>query len=77
MNLIIGTVFCWIHICAHCLLLCSFQQIPTFSQDTIHKFQSNVSELKKMAARDFEDLLQVSSHMSPCAQLILITVFGN
>jgi len=77
MNLIIGTVFYWIHICARCLLLCSFRQIPTFGRDTIRKFRSNVSELKKMAARDFEDLLQVSSHMSPCARLILITVFGN
>ena len=34
-------------------------QVPTFGRDTIRKFRASVSELKKMAARDFEDLLQV------------------
>lgn len=38
---------------------CRYRQVPTFGQDTIQKFRSNTSELKKMAARDFEDLLQV------------------
>ena len=33
--------------------------MPTFGKDTIRKFTKNCSELKKMAARDFEDLLQV------------------
>ena len=37
----------------------SYHQIPTFGHDTIRRFRCNVSELKKMAARDFEDLLQV------------------
>ncbi|KAH7917303.1 hypothetical protein BV22DRAFT_1135525 [Leucogyrophana mollusca] len=32
--------------------------VPTFGRDTIRKFASNTSELKKLAARDFEDLLQ-------------------
>lgn len=36
-----------------------FRQVPTFGRDTIRRFSRNVSELKKMAARDFEDLLQV------------------
>lgn len=35
--------------------------MPTFGADTIRRFSNNVSELKKFAARDFEDLLQVSS----------------
>jgi hypothetical protein len=39
----------------------SFRQMPTFGADTIRRFSNNVSELKKFAARDFEDLLQVSS----------------
>ena len=34
--------------------------MPTFGQDTIRRFHKNVSELKRLAARDFEDLLQVS-----------------
>jgi hypothetical protein len=38
----------------------SFRQVPTFGSDTIRRFSDNVSELKKLAARDFEDLLQVS-----------------
>lgn len=34
--------------------------MPTFGRDTIRRFSSNISELKKLAARDFEDILQVS-----------------
>jgi hypothetical protein len=33
--------------------------MSTFGRGTIRKFPSNVSEMKKLAARDFEDLLQV------------------
>ena len=36
-----------------------FRQIPTFGRDTIRKFSNNASAMKKLAARDFEDLLQV------------------
>ncbi|KAJ7166117.1 hypothetical protein C8R46DRAFT_1351546 [Mycena filopes] len=35
-----------------------FRQIPTFGRSTIRRFHANVSEMKKMAARDFEDILQ-------------------
>ncbi|KAF8834378.1 hypothetical protein BDN67DRAFT_915098, partial [Paxillus ammoniavirescens] len=35
-----------------------YHQVPTFGQDTIRRFQENCSELKKMTARGFEDLLQ-------------------
>ncbi|KAJ3816999.1 hypothetical protein F5880DRAFT_1618699 [Lentinula raphanica] len=35
-----------------------FRNVPTFGRGTIRRFVDNVSELKKMAARDFEDLLQ-------------------
>lgn len=34
--------------------------MPTFGRDTIRRFANNISELKRLAARDFEDLLQVS-----------------
>ena len=37
-----------------------FRAIPTFGSSTIRRFASNASEMKKLAARDFEDLLQVS-----------------
>lgn len=37
----------------------SFRQIPTFGKDTIRKFSNNVSETKQLAARDYEDILQV------------------
>lgn len=33
--------------------------MPTFGRDTIRKFGSGVSDGKRRAARDFEDLLQV------------------
>ncbi|KAF9045035.1 hypothetical protein BJ165DRAFT_1346661, partial [Panaeolus papilionaceus] len=35
-----------------------FSAISTFGHGTIRKFSANSSEMKKMAARDFEDLLQ-------------------
>ncbi|KAF9470573.1 hypothetical protein BDN70DRAFT_821197, partial [Pholiota conissans] len=35
-----------------------YRQIPTFGSDTIQKFTNNVSSMKKLAARDYEDLLQ-------------------
>ncbi|KAJ3766797.1 hypothetical protein FB446DRAFT_708323 [Lentinula raphanica] len=35
-----------------------FRKVPTFGRGTIRRFVDNVSELKKLAARDFEDLLQ-------------------
>ncbi|KAJ6582168.1 hypothetical protein B0H19DRAFT_845485, partial [Mycena capillaripes] len=35
-----------------------FRKIPTFGRSTIRRFHTNVSELKKLAARDFEDILQ-------------------
>jgi hypothetical protein len=39
-----------------------FRKTPPFSQ-AIRKFTNNVSELKKLAARDYEDLLQVTSFL--------------
>ena len=34
--------------------------MPTFGSSTIRHFAMNASEMKKLAARYFEDLLQVS-----------------
>lgn len=36
-----------------------YRQVPTFGQDTIRRFSKNASDMKRIAARDFEDLLQV------------------
>ena len=36
-----------------------YRQISTFGRDTIRKFSNNTSAMKKLAARDYEDLLQV------------------
>jgi hypothetical protein len=33
--------------------------MPTFGRDIIRFFHANVSAMKKLAARDWEDLLQV------------------
>ncbi|KAH6896318.1 hypothetical protein BKA70DRAFT_1438538 [Coprinopsis sp. MPI-PUGE-AT-0042] len=35
-----------------------YRAMPTFGRDTIRRFRNNISELKQLAARDFEDLLQ-------------------
>jgi hypothetical protein len=46
---------------AHSIVLKQFRmrETPLFGYDTIRKFANNVSEMKKMAARDYEDILQV------------------
>jgi hypothetical protein len=41
-----------------------YRLVPRFGRDGIRKFSANSSEMKKMAARDFEDLLQVSLRLS-------------
>ena len=46
-----------------------YRQIPTFGSGTIRAFSQNSSEMKKLAARDFEDLLQVLQH--PLIALLL------
>jgi hypothetical protein len=38
-----------------------FQEIPPFRVDGIRKIRSNWSELKKMTAHDYEDMLQVGA----------------
>ncbi|KIK32956.1 hypothetical protein CY34DRAFT_813946 [Suillus luteus UH-Slu-Lm8-n1] len=35
-----------------------FRQVPTFGNGVIRKFANNTSEMKRLAARDFEDILQ-------------------
>jgi hypothetical protein len=43
-----------------------YRELPSFGRDTIRRFSSNSSEMKKMTAHDFENLLQVhvSCHCS-------------
>jgi hypothetical protein len=36
-----------------------YRQVPTFGWDTIRKFSTNCSDMRQLAARDFEDMLQV------------------
>jgi len=42
-----------------------YRQVPRFGRDGIGRFSANSSEMQKMTAHDFEDLLQVSlfNHM--------------
>ncbi|KAG6906061.1 hypothetical protein DXG01_016105 [Tephrocybe rancida] len=35
-----------------------FRMVPTFGRDTIRKFSANTSEMRKMAAHNYEDILQ-------------------
>ena len=39
-----------------------YRQVSPFSQ-TIHRFSNNISEMKKLAARDHENLLQVRTFL--------------
>ena len=43
------------------LIVIRYREIPTFGAGTIRRFASNASAMKKLGARDFEDLLQVGS----------------
>lgn len=36
-----------------------YRQVPTFGSGVIRRFTGNPSAMRKLAARDFEDLLQV------------------
>lgn len=38
----------------------SYRLTPTFGRGTIRRFSNNASSMKKLAARDFEDFLQVT-----------------
>ena len=38
-----------------------YRNIPTFGKNTIRKFSRNTSEMKKLVAHDWEDMLQVRS----------------
>jgi hypothetical protein len=52
----------YLSVMTHCVLALNhelrFRNIPQFS-NTIRRFTNNVSEMKKLAARDYEDILQV------------------
>ena len=45
------------------LFVFRFRRIAPFGRDTIRKFSNNASAMKKLAARDYEDLLQVRNHV--------------
>ena len=55
--------FCCHHPSSYAHTIIRYRQIPTFGRGTIRFFDANVSAMKKLAARDWEDLLQVSM---PC-----------
>jgi hypothetical protein len=50
--------------------------MPTFGSSTIRRFASNASEMKKLAARDFEDLLQVSGMIWLFQEAIVLKMPG-
>ena len=52
----------WVLCCSWVLTidaLIRFDSVPTFNGDMIHKLPDKVSELSKLAARGYEDILQV------------------
>ena len=46
------------------LIMSRYRRIPTFGRGTIRRFHENASAMKKLAARDFEDLLQVDKSLN-------------
>ena len=57
------------------LEISSFRELPNFG-DSIRKFTSNASEMKKLAARDLENLLQVCFNISALFSNIFIVIFS-
>jgi hypothetical protein len=59
--------------------LVRYRDVPTFGRDTIRKFVHNASGMKKLAARDFEDLLQVcyANHYLCLRYLLLFSVLNS
>jgi hypothetical protein len=51
-----------IHVFANYEPHCRYRLMPTFGRDTIRRFHNNASEMKKLAGRDYEDLLQVGAY---------------
>ncbi|KAJ3531696.1 hypothetical protein NMY22_g8044 [Coprinellus aureogranulatus] len=54
-----------------------FRVMPTFGKDTIRRFSNNMSDMKQLAARDWEDMLQVGRHSSYacCATFVFEGLF--
>lgn len=46
-------------ICLNASGIYRYRHVPTFGRGTIRLFHENASAMKRLAARDFEDLLQV------------------
>ena len=52
----------WHHVHRPVILVLSlvrFRMVPPFGQDNIRRFSNNASQMKGLAAHNFEDLLQV------------------
>ena len=58
------------------LMLLRYRNVPTFGRGTIRRFHTNASAMKKLAGRDFEDLLQVRSIYINGTSSKLYTVFS-
>jgi hypothetical protein len=63
------------HLCLPCLIddindSIRYRHIPTFGRGTIRKFSCSASAMNRLAAQDFEDLLQVSDRSTLLARLI-------
>jgi hypothetical protein len=50
------------------MMIDRYRLIRTFGRNTIRKFNNNASAMKKLAARDFEDLLQVRTFFISLSQ---------
>jgi hypothetical protein len=51
-----------IEICGVMNVCYRFHLVPSFGKDNIHRFSNNASQMKSLAATNFEDLLQVFPH---------------
>jgi len=45
-----------------------FRHVPSYGNGVIRRFTNNTSEMKKLAARDFEDILQ-GRFVTSCADV--------
>ena len=52
-----------------------YHKTPQFSH-AIWRFTNNISEMKKLAAKDFEDLLQVNAYLTFSGNFVTVLIVG-
>lgn len=67
----------WLEQCCQCLwhlYFERFRKVPPFGPSTINHIGNDVTEIKRLAARDYEDILQVGNILTAISVYHLLWV---